>query len=72
MHKGIDTQFKDAVVPTAGNKASGANYDEYAGTASGDSDSGGVLGKILTSYTIDGISAESKPDAGVGDYKVTY
>lgn len=62
----IKTVFDDYVadpIPNKGKKAGGANYDEYSGITAGDSDAGGELGTILTSYDIKG-SSNDAPDAG--------
>jgi hypothetical protein len=72
MPKGpISTPFEKYVadpIPNMGRKGSGANYDEYAGITSGDSDEGGELGTILTSYDIQGTSTGGDvPEAGKMD-----
>ena len=75
MSNPIKTVFTDAVgtdIPSNGNSVKGGNYDQFSDLASGSADTGGHLGKILTSYTIQGVGEESKPDAGVGEYKARY
>lgn len=73
MPKGpVSTPFDDYVadaIPSAGKNANGANYDEYSGITAGDSDTGGFLGTILTSYDIPGGTGET-PEAG--DMPTTY
>lgn len=69
MPKGpIKTVFDDYIadpIKSGGKSANGANYDEYAGITSGDGDEGGELGKILTSYDIQGTSGGGDvPEAG--------
>lgn len=51
----LNTPFDDAIGDAIGNSGKSgdkAKYDEYSGIAPGDSDSGGVLGKVLTSVSV--------------------
>lgn len=56
MPKGaLKTPFDDYVgdaIPNNGKSGDKAKYDTYAGIAPGDSDTGGVTGKILTEVTV--------------------
>lgn len=66
MPKGpINTPYDDYITTpiSGGKKVDKGNYDEYAGITSGDSDTGGELGTILTSYDIGGVSNDP-PEAG--------